>query len=498
MKNNCFEYNEKKKPALIHSNMEYRPLSSQQSNSLIRLVGTGDQGHANAFLATLKGDPGGLINNAENIARHLGKGTCVEKNDPTPAKFVTERIRIMLQRIVESDSKYGTKDKKKMQLALIRATVQSYDKIAEAKHASVEAAVRDIKTQVMLRLQYWASLGNTFARMYKKLKLTRNKKPKKLSHQNSERTKEEQRNSTKQFPKLEAVRFLYKDIIDLLTICAMKLPQAKPFPSFLRECLDKSFVQREPASLLPKKVFQQIFDNFEVKDPEVMTSEDVILFTQTMLPKGKKKRQSLQREALQCEKSVEPINPPTTSSKNQGLRGDKKSHNSLTSQALGILAPGTRKKNSLFVSGDASGHRSSYVGSHFNTNLVNTSSLFREVKMPKKNTALASNARVAIKHPPSSTTLDDPRHQSYKRSHSHAALNNSKSGPQGSKRKLLNCFQTVDTTTSASKAENFNLVGKRAQKEAPLRSNIGQGLGVDIDATRRVVAAARTALKRQS
>lgn len=421
-------------------------------------------------------DPTDLITNAESIANRVGKGTCIQNNKPTPVEYVTKRIRLLLQLAQRSETAHGPKEKKKMQLSLIRATVKSYDKIAEANHTNSEEAVREIETQVMLRLQYWAGLGNTFAQMYKKLKLTRTKKPNK-SRQNPEILNGKQRDLTNQQKKFEAAQLLYNDVIDLLTMSAMKLPLERPFPAFLRGCLDKSFTHREPSSLLPKNIFQQIFGKFEVKDSSNMANEEVILFTQTMLPRRKKKRHSQQRET----RPVDTINPPTASSNNDGPQNDQKKHNSLTSQPLKIVAPGTRKKNSLFASGNANGHRSSYVGSHFNTNLVNTTSLFREVKMPKKKTNVSSTARGPSKHPSSSKTT----------------VNKTKSGPESSKRKLLNCFQTANSTSSA-KLQKVSLVGKRAQDMAMDRLNTTKGLGADVSAARRVVAAARTALKRQS
>ena len=476
--------------------MEKQLVSPKQSNSLILLERKSDQDHVDAlssgkngeFLAALQVDPVTLITNAESIATDLGKITCVERNDPTPAKFVTERIRIMLQRIMESKSKHGPKEVKRMQVSLINATVQSYDRIANAKHANDEEALRDIETQVMLRLQYWASLGITFARMYTKVNSTCNKKMKK-SNQNAKLI------STKHPTKFEVARFLYNDIIDLLTMSAMKLPQTNPFPSFLRGCLDKSFLQRDPRSLLPKNIFQQIFVTFEVKDPDKIPEEQVILFTQHFLPKRKRKRNPEKGDAREGKKGDEPINSPSVSSLNQAQTRDEKSHDLLTSQSLGILAPGTRKKNSLFAAGDASGHRSSYVGSHFNTKLVNTSSLFREVKMPNRKIIRKAKARVASKHPQSSTSAKEPKYQSNKRSRFHETVSTSKPGPQSSKRKLLHCFQATNTTKTTKKVES--LLGNRAQEEAPLRKERRRGLGVDVNAARRVVAAARTALKRQ-
>lgn len=441
-------------------------------------------------------DPVDLITNADSIAARLGYDTCIEKNEPTPFHLVTHRLRTMLQLVHRSQ--HEPNEKKKMQISLIKATVQSYDKIAKANEATSEAAVRSIEVQVLLRLQYWASLGNTFAQMYKKLKMMRHKK----KSRRADKQKGEKCDS------IEAAQYLYNDIVDLLTMTAMKLPQDRPFPAFLRGCLDKSFNYGEPGSQLPKTVFQQIFDNFEVMDPDTMEIEEVVLFTSKVLPKRKKKRQP-QLEAhpgLEGDKQNQSStsNPLTTSSKkqpkNESSVGTGKSHNSLISQPLKLLAPGTMKKNSLFASGDARGHRSRFVGSHFNTNLTNTSSLFREVKAVMKKPT-TSKARVSNKHTSKhvSSSRENQRQSNNKATSSKTrplTTADNKLESQGSKRKQLHCFQTANAASS-NKFQKVSFSKSKHPQETNQSLN-KKGLGLDVKAARRVVVAARSALKRQS
>lgn len=293
---------------------------------------------------------------------------------------------------------------------------------------------------------------------------------------------------------------LYNDVVDLLTMVAMKLPQDRPFPVLLRDCLHKSFNHGAPNSRLPKYVFQSIFENFEVRNPDTMEIEEVVLFMQKPTPKRKKKQQPLQDKLHDGPKggdtnrSAQLEDIPTNSKKQpqnetSAATTSNSQHSSLLLQPRMLLAPSSKRKNSLFASGNANGHRSRFVGSHFNTNLTNASSLFREVKAVQKRPLISKQA--------SSSNANHRRSNSQKKTSSARPLTtneNTKVGQTNVKRKHLHCFQST-TTNNPNKSQK---IVQASNKDDTTRSNLTKGLGLDGNAARRVMAAARTALKRQS
>ena len=157
----------------------------------------------------------------------LAYQACVELRGPTctPLAFAIENVKSFLQ----DNSKLEPQKKKDMRQSLVEALVQPCDKVlttsAAAKTEDRESTIRALQVQVLLRLQFWASLGDAFVCHYKKLKLSKKKKRRQTKKQDK---------STKEDPSQP----LFFDVCDLLSMLAMKLPQNVPFASFLSDCLD--------------------------------------------------------------------------------------------------------------------------------------------------------------------------------------------------------------------------------------------------------------------
>jgi len=411
-----------------------------------------------------------LARGKSSLASILGCDTCVEKNEPSPFHLVTHRVQILLQLIHRCQQE--PKEKKRMHISLIKATLHSCDEVNAAGHPFAEATVRSLELQVLLRLQYWATLGKSFAALYRKLNLSQ-----RIAGKETNRRKQKSNSNS---VIVTASQYLLRDIIDLFTMVALKLPHDQPFPLFLRSCLYKSF-----SSQLPKNVYPFIFDHFEVVDSQTMETEEAVQFTQLPLPRRKKKKLTLAKNSSENFKLEEQTVTSDMSNANTAATAinetaGKQQYNSLLAQPIRIMAPVSRTKNSLFVTGSARGQRSQFVRSHFNSSLTNTSSLFREVKAVQKYNKPTANSNFRQKLPTTENT-------------SVASLNNRKGAKQ----------QMITSTYNSKKRKARNIfqssiqLNKRQPIDDAIQSQEGN-LGLDAKSARRVMAAARNALKRQS
>ena len=422
------------------------------------------------------------------IQGKLGCQSCVEENEPTPVALVTHRLRTVINLI--SRSSLGKRTSKTLQISLIKATLDPYDQVMKSasNDNNMDAFLRRIQMQVLFRFEFWASLGENFVRHYTKLKLVRKRKRAQRLDLNPEGG-------------------LIGDIIDLLSLAATKLPQSRPFHVFLYQCLDKSFYRTNAASQLPKETFQKIFTFFEIANEEELASLDCVSFTLQPLP--------LRRKKKNAGVSSMPLNGDNTSTESSdqaamieqfGVQTKRikpntpKEDDNLVPNSVALFAPASRKRNSLLANNSAQGHRARFVGSHFNTNLSNASSLFREVKTGKKSTTIpikkpVSNSQGQPARQSARTNwLSKPNPQNVTALKDKKVLEN-----QHSKRKQqVACFQTSNTS-KPTKIQKVSFSGSVPLPSTKLSNKpLARETTLDIHAARRVVFAARSALKRQN
>lgn len=374
------------------------------------------------------------FSNENFVMEELGYKSCIETNNPTPLLLALNAKNLL------SQCQLTLQEKENFHLFLIKATLQPVgNKLTKEAQNDLDTTIRFIEVQVLLRFQFWASLGHRFAMLYKLSGCKRRRKT------------------------------VLNDIIDFLSFAALKLPENRPFSLFLNECLSTAF--HNPLTLLPKTVFQTIYSLFEVENPENPEQEDYVPFFV-------KEKQLQNADEIPGNADSENTKAPTSlfepgtqrdhtrkkDSANSTVPASKKyAQPSLLPQAVALVAPVSRKRNSLLAGGN---YR--FVGSHFNTNLVNMNTLFREVKtqtkQPTSNSSLKKN----------SARGDGVR-----------VVNNNRSGRAGGKRKQ--CFHVADSANAGK---------KKAIQETPSHRHKTSTERKDASA-RQVVFAARIALKRQ-
>lgn len=454
-----------------------------------------------------------LLQSSELVATKLGHTSCVEHNEPTPLALATHRVKAFLQLITKSSA--GKSEIKMMRTTLIKATLEPYDQVAknatttsssnDNKTRTMEAAVRHIEAQVLMRLQYWASLGAEFVRLYRSLNLIRKRKRSHLPYSYGTLHDNGQVSSKGEMK-------LISDIIDLFSLAAIKLPHDRPFQEFLQDCLDKAFHSGKPSSRLPKNAFQIIYNNFEIVDAEVKASRDFVPFALKPLPAAREKK-SLPSSKDQIA-NIKTINKAGAEASGTDKLEQKqnttlhKSRDMYIPQAVALVAPDGRKKNSLLGNRN-NGQRSRFVGSHFNTNLSNASSLFREVKVTKK----TLTTKIALRTEPgarSSLSKGRTMSKTCKPQKNPSETNrNGKTSQMDhastSKRKQPSFFQPNQSTAAKpAKIQKVKFSSGNHIQETPVPSTkkslsrtSGRDSSLDNHAARRVVVAARNALQRK-
>jgi hypothetical protein len=352
------------------------------------------------------------------VRKKLKLQACIEDNGSSPSKLVYGTLPALLKQIssfertethqakaniisiVQVLSQQGILLPYASLLALINQ--QSQDDCDQNQappagtgtDAATSKKLRMIQVQAMVRLQLWSTFGEDFVEQYSKEVAVAGKGKGKGK---GRRTKDKK--NKKQTQKLQPADLLLQETIQILALTAFRLSPDRPFCVFLRECLPLYLLNK---SKLPRDTFQRIFDNFEVPNPYLAvkdnndsnsTAADVSLSPQRRALI--KKRKAAAKEAI----------------KNELLAKQQKEAQALADSAAKALAkkpksiiPGfpvsvsltrtvARSKNSL-LAGDGNMSRSRFVGSHFNTNLSNASTLFRQVKVADRRqqpTAAVSN-----------------------------------------------------------------------------------------------------------
>jgi hypothetical protein len=404
------------------------------------------------------------INSNDVEKAKLQYQSCVESRESTTLAFATENIKSLLKKL----SQLEPPCKKMMEVALMEALIQPCDKVLTSTTAlddNGESSFLNTEAQLLLRLQFWASLGGAFVCRYKKAKLSRKKKRRHRSQ-----------------PGVAPSHLLFNDVCDLLSMLAMRLTQNKPFASFLQDCLHQSFCDR--GSKLPKGLFGQIYRHFEIRDPQSDIAEEFVDFASIKgaLPQTRQKRRdSMSTASSGTSSSGGKLSQKSSIGSEKGdaklLQDNKGKKRRVTHAGISLVAP-KQRRNSLL--GDGPSH---FVGSHFNTSLTNVTSLFREVRPTGRQTrvsnpSILSLAERAREQPPtlkpclSAQTTDKMNHA--------APLET------GSAKRKPQCFQVP--TAKRSKASNT----VRIAETPALRRAKPNMLDV-----RRVVVEARSALRRQ-
>lgn len=241
----------------------------------------------------------------------------------------------------------------------------------QEQDVSLQQFLRDIQLQVSLRLALWQWAGDLFVKKYNKHCVTKKKSNKKKNTEKQQPIKDNTEES-----------FIVNDIIGLLQLACVKLGNETDVVQFFMRCIRRADCEALPAAT------KQIWDWFEKKNPYDTASppkEDSkdssagsgILALQLSPPVKKKKKRPATAP------NVKENQPPPPAKEDPEK---KQQSNSLLPARVSLTAP-RRRTNSLLKNGG----RATYVGSHFNSSLSNTASLFRQ--------APAVTAKTAVKDP---------------------------------------------------------------------------------------------------
>ena len=253
----------------------------------------------------------------------------------------------------------------------------------QAKLSSLDALLRLLQWQAVIRLECWLSFGRDFEQTYAKNYATEEKRRKKRGLQSTE--------------KQSSDSLLWRDLTAILSMVALRLSQVKSFATFLLdECFDSKSYHTP--------IVQRLLDYFEVVLPSGHTDKGSVgPYEPTRSKLNKKKvvrempiRSSFVPPGTQAPSlTVPPQSKAAAMAAKQSPRsaspiGSKNSDTSLkdafglplNKAGVSLTARVGRSTNSLLANDTLS--RSRFVGSHFNSNLSNMSSLFRQVKVATK------------------------------------------------------------------------------------------------------------------
>jgi hypothetical protein len=410
----------------------------------------------------------------------LEYNSCIEKNDPPPNVLVTHRLRILILLATRSQNE---KDRNKALTLLAKSLLQSFDDILRTcDEVDNDQAVRRIEAQVQMRLQFWAMIGDPFVRWFRKLGLGRKQKRRRGR---SEKT--------------NICNILCSEVTDLLSIVSIRLPLTKTFPAFLESCLDKTFYCSSRKTGLPKDLFEKIFDFFEIARPTSVEEQDVIHFPFKKLSQRLENYESgdttTSSKALNDTPKVNKIHQSRVGQpqcpRKQTLCSSDTVRQRVPISALTasifpqaappLIAPLFKKRNSLLID------RPHFVGSHFNTNTSNISSLFRQVKATKAKTPtlLSSKQMREKKKSTSKCSLIPPS----------SALKNANRVRSKARRVTISNDDRQSGKHSRSILKSDDVVEERPKKARNEIITAESTIGM-IEA-RQVVAAARSALKKR-
>lgn len=192
---------------------------------------------------------------------------------------------------------------------------------------------------------------------------------------------------------------LFADVTRLLSLAALLLSPEQSFVGFLTECLS---LTRDLS------MRQRFFDFFEVQNPDEKSEASTAL---VLSPPQKRKPPAAAAAKRKRVVSEQPAHKKKTILERNNNNNKHGADSLFSTQSVRLTAPAQRR-NSLLA-----GSKTRFVGSHFNTNLSNMETLFRQVKsrpvaqMAKKpssktvpTTAKQSNVPATSSAKPSTTT----------------------------------------------------------------------------------------------
>jgi hypothetical protein len=235
------------------------------------------------------------------------------------------------------------------------SSIQSVRSFKKQVLPNNESYLRGIQLQIRLRLTLWLCQGEVFVRKYQKrmLKKQRTTKNNKPSGSN-------------------ALSLLSQDVAHFFELAVFQLePETSAFDSFLKTTITKD-LQSLPLHF--------IWDTFEKENPFTISKTPVL--SPLRLKSKKRKQQPESQDATK---------PQKPQAQKMSLSSDKENMDSLSIPvSVPLIAP--RKKTKGTTNSLLGAPKSYFVGSHFNTNLTNAQSLFRQVPVHKHRPTTSSNA----------------------------------------------------------------------------------------------------------
>jgi hypothetical protein len=235
--------------------------------------------------------------------------------------------------------------------------------------------LRQIQLQVVFRLQLWRRYGDIFVDAF-----TKNE----LNTKRAGRTGQVKRK--KKLSRLSAavnetpLTIILKDVTTILSVAAFHLPPELCFSAFVHDCLTTAV-----STGITRAAIQSIYDFFEIENPDSRIKLSMFLSPPR---KQKRKRSSVESSAVLSQEDapftaiVEELHGSTNISVSAAATTsyfqpkNSQEVELLLPKRVQLIAPTVNRTNSLL----SSSARSRFVGSHFNTNLSNMGSLFRQVK----------------------------------------------------------------------------------------------------------------------
>jgi hypothetical protein len=342
------------------------------------------------------------------VQQKLKLQACLDENNPSPSKLIYGTLPTLLKQI----SLFESVESKQVQIivqalsrqgmllpyASLLALINQQDD-SESSSTDTAQKLRTLQVQVMVRLQLWSSFGEAFVEQYSK-----------VTEEVQAKGKGKQRRHKKKHNKKLSVLpadLLLQHTMQILSLTAFRLAPNRPFALFLQECLPKSLTLSSSTSnnsyKLPRDTLERIFDNFEVPNPYLARQDDNSAESATTVtalnfvpsPQRRsiiKKQKAEAKQALKVKKDLA-IQQAQEKAEAKAKAESDKAHAKPTGTAIpgfpssmslsmSLTRPevASRTKNSLLAR-DGNLARSRFVGSHFNTNLTNASTLFRQVQV---------------------------------------------------------------------------------------------------------------------
>jgi hypothetical protein len=382
--------------------------------------------------------PTGPTNNTWDglVQQKLQLQACIDENNPSPSKLIYGTLPTLLKQVCLFESVEQSKQLHTIVQALLRQGVllpyasllafinqedgdpaSSSSSCSSSLSTDTSQKLRTLQVQAMVRLQLWSSFGEAFAELYASQVVVTDK----VSAKGKQQQRRHKHKKHKQKSVLPAADLLLQHTMQILSLTAFRLAPNRPFALFLQECLPKFLLLSSSSSAaaannnnnsnnsnrLPRDTLELIFDNFEVPNPYLLAAgqdgdESAVATTSAnFVPSPQrvaivKKQKAAAKEALQKQKDLAIQQAQEKAEEKAKAKADsEKAH---AAKSTGITSrdfiPGfpssvsltqpvvaSRTKNSLLMGRDGNLARSRFVGSHFNTNLTNASTLFRQVQV---------------------------------------------------------------------------------------------------------------------